>query len=186
MKKVFAVFILLALGLAVGSCGSGTPTNAITTSTTGNWEAQLTGGTAQASQLNFVTGFNVTDTTGISNEPLDVTAFAFINNGKCFTNGTNGTTWAGSATLITGSSGQVSGSLTFVVTSATSSNVLTLNTSPTGGVSGTSNGTTTTTGTLSGGIAWGTWQLTGGQGDPSCQGTGNFIMCQGTATCTIP
>ncbi len=186
MKKVVAILALLALGLALGSCGSSTPTNAITTSTTGNWEAQLTGGTGQASQLNFVTAFNVTDTTGISNEPLSITGFGFINAGKCFVNGTNGSTEAGAATLITSSTGSVSGSLTFVVTSSTSSNVLTLNTSPSGGVSGTSNGTTTTTGTLSNGIAWGTWTLTGAQGDPSCQGTGNFIMCQNTATCTHP
>jgi len=186
MKKVVAISILFALGLALGSCGSSTPTNAITTSTNGTWEAHLTGGIGQASELNFNTTFTVTDTTGISNEPLSISGFAFFNAGKCFTNGTNGTTWAGSATLITSSAGTVSGSLTFTVTSSTSSNVLTLNTSPSGGISGTSNGTTTTTGTLSSGIAWGTWALTGGQGDPSCQGSGNFIMCQGTQTCTIP
>jgi hypothetical protein len=28
--------------------------------------------------------------------------------------------------------------------------------------------------------------LTGGSGDPSCTGTGSFIMCQGKNTCTVP
>jgi hypothetical protein len=69
------------------------------------------------------------------------------------------------------------------VTSATPpGNVLTL----TGNLTGTSNGTTGTTGTLSNGVVEGTWALTGGQGDPSCTGGGSFLMCQGAATCTVP
>jgi hypothetical protein len=32
----------------------------------------------------------------------------------------------------------------------------------------------------------GTWKLTGGAGDPSCTGQGNFLMCQGTNTCSVP
>jgi hypothetical protein len=61
-------------------------------------------------------------------------------------------------------------------------NVLTL----TGDLTGTSNGTTSTTGTLSNGVVVGTWTLTGGAGDPSCTGNGDFLMCQGNNTCTAP
>jgi hypothetical protein len=32
----------------------------------------------------------------------------------------------------------------------------------------------------------GTWSLTGGGGDASCAGGGNFLMCQGTNSCTTP
>lgn len=188
MKKL-AVLSLLALELAVAGCGHTTPTNNITTTTSGNWEAQLIGGTGAASQLNFVTSFTVTDTTGVSNKPLDITGFAFINTSSCFTNSVGDSTETGSATLNTSSTGQVTGNLAYTITSKTpAGNVLELTTAPlnnlpAGGVSGTSNGTTTTTGTLSNGIVWGNWQLTGGQ---ACAGQGTFIMCQGTNTCTIP
>jgi predicted transcriptional regulator len=53
-----------------------------------------------------------------------------------------------------------------------------------GNVTGTSNGTPTTTGILSNGVVVGTWTLSGGAGDSSCAGSGNFIMCQGTSTCS--
>jgi hypothetical protein len=195
MKKV-AVLILIALELGVCGCGHTTPTNNITTTTAGNWEAQLIGGTGAASQLNFVTAFNVTDTTGVSNRPLDITGFSFFNAGACFTNGVGTSTEAGTATLNTSSTGQVTGSLNFTVTSVTPAGdklQLTtdpLNNLPPGGVSGTSNGTTTTTGTLSNGIVWGNWSLqTSNTGCVTTAPTtvyGTFIMCQGTSTCTVP
>ncbi len=177
MKKL-AILILLALEFAVCGCGSSNTSNTTTsTSTTGNWEVQLTGGTAEASKLNFVTGFSVTNT-----GPLDITGFSFINAGACFANGANGSTQTGSATLNTSSTNAVTGTLNFTVTSVTpAGNSLAL----TGNLTGTSNGTTTTTGTLSNGVVSGTWQLTGGAGDPSCAGTGTFVMCQGASTCTV-
>ena len=183
MKK-FAILTLLALELAVCGCGHTSPTNNITTTTSGNWEARLIGGTGQASLLNFVTAFSVTDTTGVSNKPLQITGFSFINAGACFTNGVGAATEDGTATLITSATGQVTGSLTYTVTSVVpAGSVLTLTTNPNGGVSGTSNGTTTTTGTLSNGVVWGDWSLTGSQG---CTGAGTFVMCQGNNTCTVP
>jgi hypothetical protein len=188
MKK-FAILSLLALELAVCGCGHTTPTNNITTTTSGNWEARLTGGTGQASLLNFVTAFTVTDTTGVSNQPLQVTGFSFINAGACFSNGVGASTEAGTANLNASATGQVTGSLLYTVTSMVpAGNMLKLttdplNNQPPGGVSGTSNGTTTTTGTLSNGIVWGNWELTGSQG---CTGKGTFVMCQGNNTCTVP
>src|ERR1017187_820192 len=92
MKKL-AILMLLALELAVSGCGSSTSsTNVTNTSTSGNWEVQLTGGTAEASKLNFVTAFSVTDS-----GPLDITGFSFINAGACFANGLNASTETGSA-----------------------------------------------------------------------------------------
>ena len=190
MKKL-AVLMVLALELAVCGCGTSSPSTVTTTSTTGNWEAELIGGTDQASELNFVTAFNVTDVSG-NNESLDIKSFAFFNVGACFAlpvNGVAGSTESGTASFATNSgTGQVTGQLTYTVTSITPpGNILTL-TSYQNGLTGTSNGTTTTTGTLSGGVAVGTWSLTG---DSSCTGpvspvTGTFIMCQGVATCTVP
>jgi hypothetical protein len=182
--KSLAILMLLALELAVSGCGTSSPSTVTNTSASGSWEAQLTGGTAEASKLNFVTAFNVTN-----NGPLDITGFNFFNAGACFANGTDVSTETGSASFTTNTgTDQVTGTLTLTVTSTTApGNVLTL-TSYQNGLTGTSNGTTTTTGTLSNGVAVGKWSLTA---DPSCTGpvspvTGTFIMCQGAATCTVP
>jgi hypothetical protein len=177
MKK-FAILIGLALELAVCGCGSSSPSTQVNTTTSGNWEARMTGGTDQASLLNFVTAFSVTNS-----GPLNITGFGFINSGKCFANGANQETVTGSATLNSASTGAVTGTLSLNVKSVTpAGNSLAL----TGNLTGTSSGTTGTTGTLSNGIVVGTWTLTGGQGDPSCTGSGAFLMCQGTNTCTPP
>ena len=79
MNKL-ALVALLALEFAVCGCGtSGSPPTFTNTQATGNWEAQLTGGTDQASLLNFVTTFTVTD-----QGPLSITGFGFFNAGTCF------------------------------------------------------------------------------------------------------
>src|ERR1700757_2028474 len=176
MKKL-ALVALLALELAVSGCGtSGAPPTTTNTQATGNWEAQLTGGTDQASLLNFVTTFTVTNS-----GPLDVTGFGFFNAGSCFATGTNAETVSGNASFTTSSTNTVTGTLTLTVTSTTNGSVLTLGTpSP-----ATSTGTTTTTGTLSNGIVVGQWSLTPGSNATQCNaGSGSFLMCQGTATCT--
>ncbi len=179
MKKL-AFLTLLALAFAVSSCGNSTPTNVTNTSTSGNWEALLTGGTGEASKLDFVTAFSVTNS-----GPLDITGFGFINSGACFATGLNAENETGAATLTTSSTNQVTGTVTLTVNSVNpAGNTLTM----TGNLTGSSNGTTTTTGTLSNGVVAGTWTLTGGA---SCTGgaasvTGNFLMCQGKATCTVP
>lgn len=188
MKK-FAIFAMLALELAVCGCGSNTPKNTITTSTSGNWEAQLLGGTGPTSQLNFVTAFSVTDTTGVVNQPLtfsSTNSISFFNANPCFSLGESAESESGSATLKTNTAGQVTGTLNLAITSSTTGAVLTL----TGNLTGTSNGTTTTTGTLTNGVVVGTWTLTpGSSGDSSCASPStppSFVMCQGAATCTVP
>ena len=72
MKK-FALAALLALEMVVCGCGNSTPTNVTNTQATGNWEAQLTGGSQQTALLNFVTTFNVVD-----QGPLNITGFGFF------------------------------------------------------------------------------------------------------------
>jgi len=177
MKKL-ALVALLALELAVSGCGtSGTPSDTTNTQATGNWEAQMTGGTDQASLLNFVTTFTVTNS-----GPLDITGFGFFNAGACFATGTDAENVTGNATFTTSSTNSVTGTLTLTVTSSTNGSVLTLNQ---GTLTGTSNGTTSTTGTLSNGVVVGTWTLAPGNGATGCNsGTGSYILCQDKATCT--
>ena len=192
MKKL--ALLVLALELAVCGCGNNPPTNTITTSASGSWEAQLLGPDFPAGQLNFVTTFNVTSIIEGTAQPLDITGVSFFNAQGCFAGGLNSETAIGSATLNTASDGTVSGSMTLAITSigtptTQAGNILTLDTTN-GGVYGTSNGTTTTTGTLSNGVVWGTWTLK--STDQACDGTGGssptgtFIMCQGKNSCTIP
>jgi len=179
VKKI-AILALLAMELAISGCGNNVPPNTPTTSTSGNWEALLTGGTGDASQLNFVTAFTVTNTNGLGSQPLDITGFGFINVAACFASETE----SGSANLTTSSTNQITGTMSYTVTSGTpSGNTLTLTGT---NVFGTYTGTTTTTGNLTDGVVTGTWKLTGGAGDSSCQGSGQFIMCQDVATCTVP
>jgi hypothetical protein len=174
MKKL--LLLVLALEFAVCGCGNKTTTTTASTSTSGNWEAKLTGGTEQASLLNFVVAFSVTNS-----GPLDITGFSFINDGACFATGVNGENETGSATFTTASTGAVTGTLNLGVNSLSpAGNILTM----TGALTGNSNGTTTTTGTLTNGVVVGTWTLSGGAGDPSCSGSGSFVMCENTNTCT--
>jgi hypothetical protein len=180
-----AIVATLALALGLCACANNTPNTVTNTSTSGNWEAQLispTGG--QASLLNFVVGFNVTN-----NGPLNITGFAFFNQGACFANGLNAETVTGTASYTTGPTGQVTGTLSLKITSAANGSVLTLTSNP-DGLTGTSNGTTTTTGTLSNGVAVGTWTLVpGGTANSNgCNAVNSpdatFIMCQNASSCT--
>jgi hypothetical protein len=185
MKKL-AVLVGLALQMALCSCNTA-PTNNVTTTTNSTWEAVLTGGTGPMSQLNFVVTFSVTDTTGQPDQPLDVTSFSFFNQGQnsCFVTGTDEEAVSGTATLSTATTGDVTGTFLLNVTSASTGTALAL----TGNLTGTSNGTPTTTGTLSNGVVEGQWTLTPGTNVSGCNtGTASlpFLMCQGAATCTAP
>lgn len=175
MKKL-ALAAMLALELAICGCGTsgGTP-DTTNTQATGNWEAQLTGGTDQASLLNFVTSFTVTNS-----GPLNVTGFGFFNSGACFATGTNAEKVSGNADFTTSSTNSVTGTLDLTITSSTTGSSLKLS----GTLTGTSNGSTTTTGTLSNGVVVGNWTLAAG--GSNCSGTqqGTFTMCQGKATCS--
>lgn len=182
MNKL-AVVVLLALGLGVLACGTSPSTsNNVTTTTNGNWEAQLTGGSQQTALMDFVVTFSVTYTTGGSNEPLDVTAFSIINSGSCFDVGKDVESVSGTATLNTATSGEVTGQFTMTIDSADGSNELAL----TGNLTGTSNGTITNEGTLSNGVVAGTWSLTKQSGACIGNPSGQFVMCQGASTCTVP
>ena len=183
MRKL-AILFVLALEIAVCGCGNSSPTTTPTTQTNGNWEAQLTNGTGQTSLLNFVVAFSVNNT-----GPLNITGFSFFNQNSCFQTGENTTTESGNATLSTNNAGTVSGPFSLTIKAAGTGTQLVLN----GIITGTSNGTTTTTGTLSNGNVAGTWQLTpGASADPACTpipatsggASPPFIMCQGSATCT--
>ena len=176
--KSLAILVVLALELAVCGCGNNVPNTVTQTQTSGNWEAQLIDGTGQTTLLNFIVAFNVTN-----NGPLDITGFAFFNQGACFATGLNQEGYSGTASFTTNNAGQVNGTLSMTITSNTTGSVLTLQT---GQLTGTSNGTTTTTGTLSNGVVVGQWSLAPGTNANGCTGatTGTYIMCQGKNTCT--
>ncbi len=180
MKK-FAILSLLALELVVGGCANPV-NNEVHTITNATWETTLNGGLGQASLMNFTTTFQLEDA-----GPLDITAFSFFNSGACF--GTNITdhTEAGTATLTVNSLNQVNGTLTYTITSQINGNVLAL-TSPSGDLTGTSNGSPGVLGTLSNGVAIGTWTLTSSDTNciPNSPASGTFLMCQGKTTCTPP
>jgi len=177
--STLAVLLLVALGIALCACSNTPNTNTINNTTTnGNWEARLIGGTEQASLLDFVVTFSVTNI-----GPLDITGFGFINNGACFATGLNQVNYNGNASFTTDNAGNVTGTLSLNVISINPpGNSLSLS----GNLTGTSNGTTTTVGTLTNGVVVGNWTLTGGAGDSSCAGSGSFVMCQGNSTCTAP
>lgn len=177
MKKLLTMLVVLALEFAVCACGSSPNTSTVNnTATTGDWEAQLTGGTAQASLLNFVVAFSVTNS-----GPLNINGISFFNQSSCFDTALNAETESGTASFTTSNAGQVTGTLSLTITSKDNGSVLAL----TGQLTGTSNGTTTTVGSLTKGVVVGTWTLTPGASASTCNaGSGNFVMCQGTATCS--
>lgn len=188
MKKV-AFLALLALAVGFSSCATRTPTTTVENTVGGYWEAELTGGLGVDSQLNFVTEFSVTNVNGTT-ETFTPTSFSFINSqsqsGSCFPSVQPP---SGTVTITALPTNQVTGSLTYIVMgpSGAGQNTLTLTADPSngGGVSGTANGTAGTIGTLTNGVAWGSWTLTGPCAGSS-QVTGTFIMCQGTNKCTVP
>jgi len=174
MKKI-AILVLLMLAFWISSCGTSTTPPTPTTSASGNWEAQLTGGTGPSSQLNFVIAFSVTDTNGGSSQALDISGFSFFNNssGSCFQSPPIVT---GSATLTTSNSNQVTGSMLITVVSASpAGNTLTLTGST---VTGTASG-----GNLSNGAVSGTWLLSGGAGC-TVSTPQPFTLCQNAITCS--
>ena len=183
MKKL-AILLLMAVEFAVCGCSYNAPRNEPITSTAGNWEAQLINpGGGQASLLNFVIGMSV-----ITNGGLDITGFSFFNQNSCFQTGLTAQTESGNAAFTTNNStGQVVGSLNLTITSTTDGSTLVLN-SDSNGLTGTSNATLDTPGTLSNGVAVGIWKLTPAAGsNSSCAPqTGRFIMCQGASSCTPP
>jgi hypothetical protein len=184
MKKL-AILILLALGIAALACGHNNIVDPTSTTTSGNWEARLIGGVGDASLLNFVTGFSVTNVNGGQTEPLAITSFGFINVGPCFPQLPSE---SGTANLTTSSENQVSGNVLYIVDSSDSQQsqlkLFTQNSNgqTVGGVSGSTNGATFTT--LTNGIIWGDWTLT--SNNSNCTGQGTFVMCQNSNNCTVP
>jgi hypothetical protein len=176
MKKL-ALLALVALEICVCGCGNTPPTSTINTQSNNSyWEAQIHGGEGDNSQLDFVTSFSANE----GGSTLGVNSFNFINQNSCFPLPNAA---SGNIVLITNSSDQVTGTLTFSVTGGSST--LTLN----GTVTGTSNGSTTSTGNLTDGVVQGTWSLTTNEAGCTSVPSTNappFLMCQGAATCTAP
>ncbi len=136
----------------------------------------------QASLLNFVVSFNVTNS-----GPLDFNSSpaSLLQSGGLLCNGTNerrNTERDGHAEHRM--AGIVTGTFTMNIDfRTTNGNAMAL----TGTLTGNSNGTTTTTGNLTNGVVVGPWTLTGAAGDPSCSvPSGTFVMCQNPTGGTCP
>jgi hypothetical protein len=185
MKKL-AFLTLLAIAALISSCGSNQIAGLPTSSISGNWEAQLTGGTQGAAALNFLVNFNLFVTNGSGNQGLNINDFSFINSpNSCFP-GPPGVT--GTVNLTNSlNTNQITGSITLTIKSGTD-NTLTLSADPsasppTGELIGTSSNGVVTNGAVNG-----QWTLTGSNG---CTAGGtsavvqpSFIMCQNATSCT--
>jgi len=184
MKKL-ATLCLVAIEIAVAGCGViPPPTTQVNTNVSGNWEAQLSGGTGEGTLINFVTTFQFANLGA-----LDITYLNFINDNACFQGGQTATGTVTNAQTL--ANGQFSGTLTYKIVSGTpAGNTLTLQ----GTITGTSSGTPGTIGTLTDGAVTGSpsaanpkfgWKLTGSSDCGGSKGmTGTFTMCQGSATCS--
>ncbi len=161
-----AVAILLAAAIMLNGCG--TSSSYTQAAASGTWSATMLGGDGTASGLSFITSFTVSGSGG----QLTVSTFQFLTAGACFP--VNGEDPTGTMVLTESSNFQVTGPIVFTVQSG--GNVLTLN----GSVTGTENGVFGQ-GTLSGGVATGTWTMTG---SPECtvtNGNTSFTMTQSTS-----
>lgn len=196
MKKL-AFVMLLAIAALISSCGSNTIQQIPTSSTSGNWEAQLVGGVPPASGLSFIVNFTFSTQNGNGSGPIDVNELTFINANACFPSvaGAKGTATLSNNT----NTGQITGSLVLTVTSGTvksssggtgsAQSVLTLTADPGGSPAGEIIGTSNN-GVLTNGAANGYWTLTNPQvsacnaGGSSAVVQPSFLMCQNATTCT--
>jgi hypothetical protein len=145
MKK-FAVAVLLAAGMALAGCGSGSKSGNVN----GNWTAALTD-----SNNNPVFAFTTSLSENTSNGSLTVSNFTFTTSDpNCSITQASET---GSFVLSGDFNGNVSGKFLFTATSGNGNNAA-LN----------------LTGTVNGGTITGTWVLVGTTS--ACTGSGDFTM----------
>ncbi len=193
MLAFLSLMALLAIAAVLASCGSNDIQELPTSSISGNWEAQLTGGTQGAAALNFITNFNLFVTNGSPNQNVNVNDFAWINANPCFSNPPGGVTITVQLTNNINTQ-QITGSIVLTIGKAPG-NVLTLSadpnaTPPTGELLATA---TSSNGVVSNGGVNGMWWLTPGtsftSGVQACTAGSQssplpFIMCQNATSCT--
>lgn len=194
MKKL-AFLALLTIAAVISSCGSNQIQELPTSSISGNWEAQLTGGTGPAAALSFITNFNLFVTNGSPTQNVNVNSFNFINANPCFP------TQPGVkiSTQLTNNINlqKITGSLLLTIASNPATgggNVLHMSadpnaTPPTGELIATA---PANNGTVSNGGVNGMWWLVADSSikNNPCPSAGTessplpFIMCQGATSCT--
>jgi hypothetical protein len=159
------VAILLSLVLMLSGCGN---TNSVQAGVGGIWSAALTGGDGEASGFSFVAQFS------LSGSSISFSSLQFINFNEsknqqesCFALSPPTSSDSGTSELSANSAGQVTGTMSIVVTSG--GNILTLTSTTVSGI------INTTTNVLSNGVVTGTWTITGTTG---CSGSGTFTMTQ--------
>lgn len=135
MKKLASLSLLglVAIAVVLSSCGSNQIQALPTSNISGNWEAQLTGGTGPAAQLNFIANFNLFVTNGSGNQGLNVSHVVFLNANPCFPIdlAATGAGASGYVNLTNNlNNGKITGAIGITLTSSTG-NVLTLSADPT-------------------------------------------------------
>lgn len=185
--KMLAFLCLLGLAAVVAGCGSNTIASVPNSTVNGNWEAELFEGAGPAAgpSLNFMANFNLSTTNGNGTEGVNVPYFAFLNSNSCFPTGAARITSNAQLTNST-NTGQITGSITFSITSGTGNVLMLSAVPPAGEIIGTSSNNVMTNGAVNG-----QWWLTPGNGpsDSLCTaGSASsplpFIMCQNAAKCT--
>jgi hypothetical protein len=191
--KQLAFLTLLAIAVVLSSCGSNHIQELPTSSISGNWEAQLTGGTQGAAALNFLVNFNLFVTNGSPTQNVNTNDFSWINTNPCFSNPPGGVKITVQLNNNINTQ-QIIGSIVITIGKAPG-NVLTLSadpnaTPPTGELLATA---TSSSGVVTNGAVNGEWWLTPGTSFPSglhaCSAGSEssplpFIMCQNATTCT--
>jgi hypothetical protein len=193
MKKL-AFLTLLAIAALISSCGSKTIQSIPTSSTSGNWEAQLVGGAPPASGLSFLINFYFDTQNGNGSGPITINDFSFINANTCFPSIAK---LSGTAQLNNDlNTGKITGSFTLTIVSGAvpqasgsgGPSTLTLTADPGATPAGEIIGNANSSGVMSNGAANGYWTMTNAQVSACNAGGGtvqpSFLMCQNAATCT--
>jgi hypothetical protein len=194
MLAFLSLLVLSAIAVVLSSCGSNQIQELPTSSISGNWEGQLTGGTGGASALNFLMTFNLFVTNGSPPQHVNVTAFSWINTNPCFSNPPNGVSAPTTQLTNNINTQQITGSIVWTVGVAPG-NILNFSADPTaapptGELIATA---TSANGTVTNGAVNGKWWLTPGTSFPSglkaCTAGSEsaplpFVMCQGATSCT--
>jgi hypothetical protein len=166
MKEV-AILLLLALMLN-GCSGKSSP---VEVSSGSVWGTEMVGGIGTSSGFSFVVQFTLSGTN------MSINNFQLDNSDTCF--GTATTIPAGILNITANSADQVSGTLSFTMTSAAGDIVTLTSTSVTGTGSTASNGAP-----LTGGVIVGTWALVPAGGGSCVAASGSFTMTESTTGTT--
>jgi PBP1b-binding outer membrane lipoprotein LpoB len=161
MKEV-AIVLLLAVVLT----GCSNTSTTVPVSSGSVWATEMVGGSGTSSGFSFNLQFTLSGTN------MNISNFELINSDTCF--GANTVTAAGTLDITANSDNQVSGTMSFTLSSAAGDVVTLASSSVTGTGSTASNGAP-----LTGGVIKGMWTLVPASGSGCVTAAGSFTMTEG-------